>query len=445
MMIFKKAIPRRTLLRGMGAAFALPLLDGMIPAFGDTASKPAARLSTVYVPNGMIMESWTPAKEGAGFELSPILQPLAPFRDRLVVVSGLSHMIAERRAGEVSGPHSRSSGGYLTGVHTDKSSDIRAGISMDQIAAAEIGKHTQLSSMELSMESAFVGGQCDGNLSCAYTNTISWRTPTTPMPMESNPRAVFERMFGDSNSTDPAERLARARNNRSVLDSVIQDSARLVTGLGPSDRAKLTQYFDAIRDVERRIQMGEEKASKELPTLERPAGVPANFEEHAKLMFDLQVLAYQIDLARVITFMMGHELSGRTFREIGISDPHHPLSHHANDPEKIAKVVQINLYHVKAFAYFLDRLKSTPDGDGSLLDHIIILYGASLGDPNTHGNSDLPALLAGGGGGRLKGGRHLRYPKEPPITNLYLTMLEMLGAPVESLGDSTGKLELLSV
>ena len=290
-----------------------------------------------------------------------------------------------------------------------------------------------------------VVGQCEKGWSCAYLNTLSWRSPTTPLPSENQPRAVFERLFGDNNSTDPAVRLARIQNDHSLLDSVTQATARLLTVLGPSDRATLTEYLDAIRDVERRVRMAEEQSSRELPVLDRPAGIPDDFEEYAKLMFDLQVLAYQTDLTRVSTFMMGREQSNRAFREIGISDAHHGLSHHSNDPVHIAKVLQINIYHSKIFAYYLEKLRSTPDGDGSLLDHSMIVYGSALSDGNLHLVENLPVLMAGGGAGKIKSGRHLRYPGDTPMSNLYLTILDQLGIAVENFGDSTGKLELLSL
>jgi Protein of unknown function (DUF1552) len=450
MMIFKKVIPRRTVLRGVGATLALPLLDGMVPALGGTAdpvAKPAARLSFVYVPMGIIMEKWTPAAEGAAFEMTPILEPLAPFRDRLLVLSGLNHNTARLLPNEASGPHSHGAATYLTGVHLKPTggSDVRAGISVDQIAAKELGKHTQLASLELALDPTDLVGTCEAGYSCAYINTLSWRTPTTPIPTENNPRAVFERLFGDSGSTDPAERLRRIQENRSILDFVAEDVAHLLTGLAPSDRGKLNEFVDAIRDVERRIQIAEKQASREVPTLDRPVGIPGTFEEHAKLMFDLQVLAYQCDLTRVITFLMSRETSHRTYRELGIPDAHHPLTHHAGDIEKIAKVVQINLYHAKMFAYFLMKLRSTPDGDGSLLDHSIIVYGSGLSNGNEHRYDNLPTLLVGGAGGRIKGGRHLQFPDPTPMTNLHLSLLDKLGLPVEKLGDSTGKLDLLSV
>ena len=445
MMIFKKAIPRRTFLRGLGATLALPLLDGMVPAFAaiNGTAKPAARLSVVYVPNGIMMEQWTPAAEGSGYKLTPILEPLAPFRDRFLVLTGFAHKTADPWPGDGDvAPHDRASGAYLTGVHPKREGNV--GISMDQIVAKELGKHTQLASLEMGMDSGEVLGQCQAGWTCAYIHTLSWSNPTTPMPTENQPRLVFERLFGDSNSTDAGERLARIQKERSILDSVTQAAARLATELGPGDRTKLTQYLDAIRDVERRIQMAEQQANREVPTLERPPGIPATFEEHSKLMFDLQVLAHQCDLTRVTTFMMGREQADRTYREIGIPDAHHPLTHHQNDPEKIAKVIRINIFHAKMFAYYLEKMRSTPDGDGSLLDHSMILYGGGISDGNQHLHGNLPTLLVGGAAGQLKGGRHIRFPQDTPMTNLYMTMLDKLGIPVERFGDSTGKVDLLS-
>jgi hypothetical protein len=444
-MIFKKAIPRRTFLKGVGATLALPLLDGMVPAMAAVGdSKRVNRLSFVYVPNGIIMDKFTPKTEGAGFEMTPILEQIAPFRDQMLVLSGLDCKHANPQPGEGGGDHERGSGAFLTGSHPKKTggADIRAGISVDQIAAMELGKQTELASLELTLDFAeFVGG-CDPGYSCAYTNTLCWRSPTTPMPMENNPRAVFERLFGSSDTTDPAERLARLRKDRSILDAVTQDVARLQTGLGSADRRKLTEYLDAVRDVERRIQKVEQQSSQELPTFARPVGIPATFEEHYKLMVDLQALAYQADKTRVITFLVAHEQSTRPYPEIGISDPHHPLTHHSGNQEKIAKVIQINTYHAKMFSYFLERMRSTADGDGSLLDHMMVIYGGSISDANVHKHEDLPILLVGGGDGRIKGGRHVRYPKDTPVANLFLAMLNNLGVPAESFGDSTA---LLSV
>ncbi len=452
-MIFKKAIPRRTFLRGMGATLALPLLEGMVPAFATSAEAAVTepvRLGIVYAPNGMWpMEQWTPKAEGPGFELTPTLEPLAPFRDRLLVLSGLCQKEAFAAPGEGSQDHSRAAGTFLTGIRVKptEGKDFRAGISMDQIAAEKLGKDTQLVSLEISLCLSDLVGVCEGGWTCVYLSTISWRTPTTPLPMENNPRALFERLFGDSDSTDRAERLARIRERRSILDWVTERGARLLAGIGPSDRAKLTEYFDAVRDIERRIQIAEEQSNREVPAFERPVGVPVAFEEYVKLMFDLQVLAYQADLTRVITFMMGREgaFGGRAYPELGISDLHHTLSHHQNIPAAVEKLSRINVYHTKLFAYFLEKLRSTPDGDGSLLDHTILLYGSGLSDGNLHRHDNLPLLLVGGAGDQIKGGRHIRYPDGTAMTNLLLTMLDKLAVPVDKLGDSTGKLDLLSV
>ena len=445
--ITKKAIPRRTFLRGVGATVALPLLDAMVPAFAsaqDRAAKPPVRFSIVTAPNGMNMDRWTPASEGAAYELSPTLQPLAPLRDRFLVLSGLNNNAGDALPGEgESAPHERAGAVFLTGIHPKREGIV--GPSVDQIAARGLGKHTQVASLELGLHTNDIVGQCEKGWSCAYTSTISWRDATTPLPIESQPRAVFERLFGDSDSTDPSVRSARIRRDRSLLDSVTQGIARLVGTVGPGDRARLTQYLDALRDVERRIQMAEEQSARELPVLDRPAGAPAAFAEHVKLMFDLQVLAYQTDKTRVITFMMGRGQSNRSFPEIGVPDAHHPISHHQKDPEKLEKLYKINLYHSELLAYFLEKLRSTPEGDGSLLDHSIIFYGSDMSDGNSHLLQNLPILLAGGGGGQIQGGSHIRYSKGTPLTNLYLTVLDKLGLPMEGFADSTEKLELLSV
>ena len=447
MMIFKKAIPRRTFLRGAGATLALPLLDGMVPAFArtaDTAAKPAIRFSIVFVPNGRIIAQWTPKVEGAAFELPPTLEPLAPFRDRLLVLSGLASRPSVMGR-ELQGPHATASGWFLTGVQPKPPG--QAGITVDQIAAKELGKHTQLASLELSLESGETGGGGDGADSDAYLNTISWRSATTPLPVENNPRKVFERLFGESDSTEPAERIRRIQEDRSILDVVTQEVARLAKALGPGDRSKLTEYLDAIRDVERRIQMAAEpgSSSEQLQVMERPSGMPADYEEHAKLMFDLQTLAYQADLTRVISFAMAREKSERAYREIGLEEGHHALTHHGYDSGMVANCIRIETYHSQQFAYFLEKLRSTPEGNGSLLDHSMILFASSLSDGNVHSRSNLPMVLLGGGAGRIKGGRHIRYAKDTPLTNLFLTMLEMTGVRIENFGDSTGKLELLSI
>jgi hypothetical protein len=448
MIVTKKVIDRRTVLRGLGVTVALPLLDAMVPAltaFQKTAAKPVTRFGAVYVPNGIMMPQWTPSAEGSAFDFTPILKPLEPFRDRLMVLSGLNSTPPPRQGGAV-GVHARASTRFLTDTppKSTNGSDLQAGISMDQMAARELGQHTQLASLELGLESTESAGSCDGGFNCVYTSTISWRSATTPLPTEHNPRQVFERLFGDTSSTDPAARLARIEQEQSILDSVSQRVAEMEQRLGSSDRAKLSEYFEAIRDVERRIQRAEEQSAKELPVIDQPAGIPATFEEHARLMYDLYALAYQCDLTRVITFMIGREFSGRTYPEIGVPDAHHPISHHQSDPIKLAKLARINTYHTTLFASFLNKLKSTPDGDGSLLDHVMIVYGAGMSDSNAHDPKNLPILLVGGGTGQLNGGRHLRFPKDTPLANLHLTLLDKLGAHVDKLGDSAGELSLLS-
>ena len=442
-MITKKFLPRRTFLRGLGTTLALPLLDSMVPALAaPSATKPVVRLGFVYHATGMIMNRWTPAAEGTGFEFTPIMKPLEPFRDRLVVMSGLAQ-VNGRALGDGPGDHARGGAVFLTGVHPKKTEGvgIRCGISADQIAAQELGKHTQLASLEIGLESPSLAGGCDSGYSCAYTNTLSWRTPTTPLPLETNPRRLFERLFGDGDSTDPAARMARLNEQRSVLDYVAGSIDRLETKLGSRDRNKLSEYLEAIRDIERRIQKAEQQnASVKIPVVERPSAVPDTFGEHARLMMDLQVLAFQTDLTRVITYVPAREGSNRSYREIGISDGHHSITHHQNDLEKIDNVAKIDTLLVQTFAYLLDKLKSTPDGDGSLLDHSILVYGSGTADGNRHTHHDLPVLVAGGGAGQIKGGRHLRYPSETPLNNLYLNILEMAGVRSDNFGDSTGHL-----
>jgi hypothetical protein len=448
MVVTRQSVPRRKFLRGIGTALALPLLDSMVPAFADTtsAATPVRRLAIAYVPNGVIMDNWTPVAEGSAFELTPILEPLAPFRDRMTIVSGLASRPAFPGPGEGTGDHVRAASTFLTGVHPKKTEgpDIRAGVSMDQIAARELRKDTQLTSLELCLDGNELMGACEAGYSCAYANTLSWRNPTTPLPMENQPRAVFERLFGDSDNTTRAARLARIQADRSILDSLVQEVSTFEKKLGPGDRAKLAQYLDAIRDLERRIQKAETQSAKELPLMERPTGgIPGTFAEHARLMFDLQVLAYQTDMTRVVSFLMSREVSPRPYPEIGIPDAHHGLSHHLHRPEQMAKCARINHYHVEQLAYFLDKLKSTPDGDGCLLDHITIVYGCGISDSNDHLHTNLPILVLGGGAGRLKGGRHLRVADQTPLANLHLTLLDKLGVPMESLGDSTGELAQL--
>ena len=443
MMITRKALSRRTVLRGLGATVALPLLDGMVPALSAlsrTAAQPAVRFGAVYVPNGMVMQNWTPAAAGAGFELPPTLRPLAAFQDRLLVLSGLN---STPPPGINGGSHSRAATKFLTAEHPGAWNPNA--VSMDQIAARELGRHTPVASLELGLEGANFAGSCDsGGFSCAFSYTIAWASGTTPLPMEHNPRAVFERLFGDNDSTDPATRRARRRAQQSILDSVQEDVARLRRELGAGDRRKVGAYLDAVRDVERRIAIAERQGDDDLPLLERPLGVPATFAEHAGLMYDLQLLAWQTDRTRVTTFMSGHELSGRTYREIDVPDAHHPLSHHRNVPEALAKLTKINTYHTTLFASFLERLAATPDGDGSLLDHAMILYGAGMSDSNAHSPYNLPVLLAGGGAGQLHGGRHLVYPSGTPLANLHVSLLDKLGVDVDRIGDSTGALPRLA-
>jgi hypothetical protein len=452
MSVTGKALSRRTILRGIGASVALPFLDSMIPAFSSTAraaARPVSRLGVVYVPNGVVMKNWTPTAEGADFEVPLTLQPLAAHRERMLVLSGLSSTPpADGLSGGNIGVHARASTRFLTDVPPKhvQNAEIHAGISMDQIAARELGQHTQLASLELALDGRDFAGSCDVGYSCVYNNTIAWRSDTNPLPMENNPRVVFERLFGNSGTTDPAERLARVEKNRSLLDSVTEKVARLQTQIGPRDRAKLTEYLDAIRDVERRIQNAEVQGAQEIPVVEQPAGIPAAFEDHAMLMFDLQVLAYQCDLTRVMTFMLGREISGRTFPQIGVHEAHHPVSHHNNDPGKLANLAKINEYHARLFSYYVDKLQATPDGDGSLLDHMILMYGYGMADGNAHAPSNLPVVVLGGASGQLKGGRHVRYAADTPLANLHLALLDKLGVPtVERIGDSTGRLEHLSI
>lgn len=442
MSIFKKTLPRRTVLRGIGASLALPLLDSMVPALSSASAQvaqPAKRLGVVYVPNGMAMKSWTPATEGTGFEISRILEPMAAYQDRMLVLTGLNGVTSN------AGVHASASTRFLTGtIPARTESDLQAAVSIDQLVARELGRQTQLGSLELALDQSNVFGSCDIGFSCQYTSTIAWRDANTPLPMETNPRAVFERLFGDTGTTDPVVRLHRIRKDQSLLDAVSDRVSELNRQVGAGDRAKLDQYLDAVRDVERRIQMAEAQSNRELPEVEQPAGIPATYEEHAKLMFDMQVLAYQTDLTRVITFMMGRELSGRTYAEIGVPDSHHPTSHHRDDPTLYEKITKINEFHTSLFAYYLNKLDATPDGNGSLLDNMLMLYGAGMSDSNRHDNTGLPLVLLGGGSGTVKGGRHLRYTQDTPISNLHLTMLDKMGIPLDKIANSTGALNLLS-
>lgn len=445
MIISKVALPRRTFLRGMGTALALPLLDAMVPALSataKTAAKPVPRLAFIYVPNGAHMEKWTPIGEGKGFSFSPTLAPLEPVRDRLVVVSGLSSMPAAGR-GEGAGDHARAPATWLSATYVKKTegADVRAGKTVDQVAADVLGKDTRFPSIQLALEDAGMVGNCDTGYACTYLNTLSWSSPTTPLPMQTNPRGVFERLFGEVGSE--TERRAERQRERSILDSVTQEIARLQHRIGSSDRVRVSEYLDGIRAIERRIQTLEqqEASSVALPAL--PAGIPDTFDEHAKLMFDLQVLAFQADTTRVSTFMLAREVSQRTYLNIGVPDPHHGLSHHGDDPGKIEKLAKINRYHVQLLAYFLDRLRDTPDGDGSLLDHSLVMYGSCISNGNTHSHRGLPTLLAGGASGHLQGGRHLIYPDDTAQANVLLGVLDKVGIELDSIGDSTGRLSRL--
>jgi hypothetical protein len=452
MFLTKTHLQRRTFLRGVGATLALPLLDAMVPALtaqSRTAARPLRRLGFVYMPNGVArnfsgINYWTPLGEGTSFEFSPILKPLEPFRDRMVVVSGLAQHQADAHDDGANGDHTRGTSSWLTGVHPKRTegADIRNGISADQIAAAEIGRDTALPSLELAIDLNFLGGQCENSYACAYMNTLSWSTATTPLPTENNPRIVFERLFGDGGTSE--ERLARARENRSILDSVMADLARLQNSLGPSDRTKVTDYVDSVREVERRIQRVEQRNASDLPDLNQPSGIPERFDEHVKLMYELQWLACRADVTRVVTFMLGRELNFRTYPEIGITEGHHGLSHHQDNPNQLAKYARLGTYQAELFSWFLEKLKSTPEGDGTLLDHSLFLYGAGLSNPNLHAHYDLPLVLVGSAAGQLRGGRHIVYKQETPMTNLLLSMLDKVGVQAEKLGDSTGRLELLS-
>jgi uncharacterized protein DUF1552 len=439
-----KHLSRRTVLRGLGATVALPWLDAMTPALASPGRP--VRLAFTYIPNGVTLADWTPKGIGREFELSRILKPLEPFRDDLLVLSGLAAENA-KALGDGPGDHARAGACFLTGVHPRKTAgaDIQNGISADQIAARVVGTETRLPSLELGCEESRTVGNCDSGYSCAYTNSISWRSPTTPMPAETNPRSAFERLFGiDDVPLSPEDRARRARRRQSVLDLVGDRTRQLVTGLGPSDRRKLDEYLYAIREIERRLERAEKDGVEVPPGVEKPSGIPATFADYVKLMFDLQVVAFQADLTRVATMMIGREGSLQAYPEIGVPDSHHPLTHHRGNPEFVEKVTLINAYHADLFAHFVAKLKTTPDGDGTLLDHSMVVYGSAISDGDRHTHEDLPVLLVGHGAGRLKPGRHLVYPRDTPLTNLYLTLLDGMGVRPESIGDSTGKLEHLS-
>jgi hypothetical protein len=435
MAFLTKSLPRRTVLKGIGTTMALPFLDAMLPPL-RAAAKPAHRFQAFYVPNGMAMEYWTPKGEGTALELAPIMEPLAAYRDQMLVFSGIKASWNYIHAG--------ASGSFLTGTPRGGKNEIEiiADVSIDQLLGRHFEKETQLGSLEMCMDLPANAGACTGNLSCAYLDTLSWRSPTQPLPMDWNPRTVFEKLFGDSGSTDRGARARRLEQHKSILDSVTGKLASLKQELGPQDQVKMNEYTDAVRDVERRIQMAERQSNIELPTLDQPLGAPPVFEDHLALMMDLQVLAFQSDLTRVISFMLSKEQSPRPYPQIGVPEAHHPLSHHNNIPELIEKMSKINRYHTQLFSQYLAKLKATPDGDGSLLDHITILYGAGISNSNGHSGENLPLMLVGGGSGKIKGGRHLKYSNKPSQANLLLTIMDKMDYPVDKVGGSNGKLPI---
>ncbi len=447
MTVFRKHLSRRRVLRGAGASLALPLLDSMIPVFTPTrlsAAAPTKRLGLFYVPMGVFVKKWTPPKEGP-LELSPTLTPIAPVKERAVVISGLDHQAADSKSG--GGPHSRCQTAWLSGVTAKRTegADLHAGTTLDQYVAQAVGGATELPSLEIALETLDLVGACDSGYACTYTSTLSWRSPTQPLPMEGQPRAVFERLFGASRSTDAQTRRAYLVKNRSILDSLSQEIGGLSRTLGPTDRKRLTDYLDSVRDAEQRIQKAESQLANALPVVDRPSGFPSSYQEYARLMLDLLALSYQIDKTRVASFMFGRELSLRTFPEIGVPDPHHPVSHHSNDPEKLEKQAKINIFHLQLFTSFLQKLQATPDGDGSLLDHSLLLYGSGMSNSDQHSPYDLPLVLFPGRAFGIAGGRHLRFPQGTPVTNLHLTILERMDVRMDRLGDSSGALNLASL
>jgi hypothetical protein len=441
MIIEKKALPRRALLKGMGVTLALPFLDAMVPALGAAPATPR-RLGFVYIPNGAVMSKWRPTEENVLQELPATLSPLEPFKDQVVIPVGLSQRMAEA-FGDGNGDHSRAGAVYLSGVHPKhtEGSDVKNGITVDQIAALELGKDTRLRSLEMAMEQVFLIGNCDNGYSCAYTNSISWRTPTDPNPMETNPRVVFERCFGDGGSAP--ERMAQIRQDRSILDFVNTGIASLQKRLGAADRSVVDDYLDSVREMERRIQIAErQNGESPLSLPERPVGIPEAYEDHAKLMFDLIALAFRADITRVFTFTLGKEQTNQPYPQIGVNDSHHAISHHQNDPVKLDKGHKINKYHVELVAYFLNKLKTTPEGDGNLLDHALVLHGGGISDADAHSHVNLPLVLIGSGGGSVKGCRVLRHPVDTPMNNFHLALLDKVGVHMDNLGDSNGMLAL---
>ena len=442
--ITRKHLSRRTFLRGVGVTLSLPVLESMIPArtaLAKTAATPRLRMGFCFMPHGAVMNNWTPATEGP-LQLSPILAPLEAHKDQVVVLSNLAHAMAGPQGpGDNGGDHTRCPAVFLNGVHPKRTdgADIHAGTTIDQMAAAKIGQDTLLPSLELAIEDySGLVGSCDVGFSCTYMNTISWRTPTTPMPMEINPRVVFDRMFGDGATAD--ERRRRVETQRSILDAVTDQVRRLQHELGVADRNRVTDYLDTVREIERRIQLSERRGEDNLDVPASPRGIPDDFVEHTKLMFDLMTIAFQAEITRISTFMMAREVSYRTFPMLGISEAFHPASHHQNDAGRLAQLTRIQTFHVSLLSYLLDKLRMTPDGDGTLLDHSLVLYGGAMSNSNVHNHSPLPVLVAGGAVGKLKGGRHLKYPENTPMANLLLTILGTAGLEQDSVGDSTGPL-----
>jgi len=443
MFISKKHLSRRTFLHGMGVTMALPLLESMVPAqtsLSKSAAAPKTRLACIYIPHGATMDKWTPATEGTGFEFTEILKPLEPFRERINIVSGLAHPYVAGGGGDASAGanHTRAAAVFLTGAIPEKGAKAHLGPSVDQIAAQHIGQDTPLPSLEMSIEEAVL--TCEAAFSCAYRNSISWKSADTPLPMQNNPRVVFEKMFGDG-ATD-AERKARRQESRSLLDSITGQVASLQTQLPAADKRRLSQYLEDVREIERRIQRAENTIPQDLEVPEVPPGVPATFQDHLKLLFDLELLAFQADITRVSTLMFARELSGATFPETNIRDPFHNLSHHSNDRSNMDRFAQLNNYHVTKLAYFIEQLSKLPDGDGTMLDHSLVLYGSSLSDGNQHNFDPLPIVLAGGASGQLKGGRHIKVAAHTHMSNLLVAMLDKVGVKTDKLGDSTGRIEL---
>jgi len=447
MVITKMHLSRRTMLRGLGTMIALPLLDSMVPALtalAGTAAAPVRRFGVFYVPNGMSMPYWLPKSEGPIAQMPPTLKSLEDLKDRVLLCGGLADEPANQVKG--GGDHARSAGTFLTGVPFKFTSgaDVSGSVSMDQIAAKQFAKETQLASLELGIESNNMLGACDGGSSCAYTNTIAWRDETTPLPIENDPRAVFERLFGTSGSTDASARLARMKRDQSILDFVGSEIKGLDKVIGPQDKIKVTEYLDSVRDIERRIQLAEAQNSRELPVVEQPVGVPTDYAEHAKLMMDLLALSYQTDMTRITTFMMAREVSAHAYPEIGVADSHHPLSHHQDEPAKLERLHKINEYHFQQFAHLVKKLSTMPEGDGTMLDYTLFMYGTGISDSNTHFHDDLPIALVGGKAAGIKGGRYIRYPKGTPLSNMHVTLLEKLGVPAEKFGNSTGQVDRLT-